>query len=418
MRPAALKSKERQAVMERREQKGLEIAATTKIMSKDGVWIVPSQSRGTKYTVSLKPELPHCSCPDYAKRNVKCKHIFAVEYTLQREQSGDAPPPVDKPPRPTYKQEWTAYNAAQVNERPKFLLLLHELCQGIEEPVQERGRPRMRFSDMIFAAVLKTYSMKSGRRFHSELSEAERLEYISHASHFNIVYRYLQSPTLTPYLHQLIAESSMPLRAIETDFAVDSSGFSTNRFARWYNVRWGREIDNRDWVKAHLMCGVKTHIVTSVMISGRDAHDSPFFEPLVEATAASGFSMRQIAADKAYASEDNMRVALRHKARPLIPFKVNVNPEKKSMLWQKLYHFYWYNSRDFEARYHTRSNVESIFSMIKIKFGERVRSKMRSAQENEVLCKVLAHNICVVIQSMFELNIAPDFWQGQLGAGN
>lgn len=404
--------------MERREQKGMEIAATAKIVSKDDVWIVPSQSSGTKYTVNLKPKLPHCTCPDYAKRNVKCKHIFAVEITLKREQSGDTPPPINKPPRPTYQQDWAAYNAAQVNERPKFLLLLHELCQGIEEPVQERGRPRMRFSDMIFAAVLKTYSMKSGRRFHSELSEAESVGYISRASHFNIVYRYLQSPALSPYLHQLIAESSMPLRAIETDFAVDSSGFSTNRFARWYNVRWGREIDNRDWVKAHLMCGVKTHIVTSVMISGRDANDSPFFEPLVKATAASGFSMRQIAGDKAYSSEENMRVALRHKARPLIPFKINANPEKKSMLWQKLYHFYWFNSREFESRYHTRSNVETVFSAIKRKFGERVRSKMRSAQENEVLCKILAHNICVLIQSIHELNLDATFWQGQLGADN
>ena len=30
-------------------------------------------------------------------------------------------------------------------------------------------------------------------------------------------------------------------------------------------------------------------------------------------------------------------------------------------------------------------------------------------QMNEVLCKVLCHNLCVVIQSMYELNITPEF---------
>jgi hypothetical protein len=29
---------------------------------------------------------------------------------------------------------------------------------------------------------------------------------------------------------------------------------------------------------------------------------------------------------------------------------------------------------------------------------------------NEVLCKILCHNICCVIQSMYELGIEPTFW--------
>ena len=59
--------------------------------------------------------------------------------------------------------------------------------------------------------------------------------------------------------------------------------------------------------------------------------------------------------------------------------------------------------------YHKRSNVESTFSMIKAKFGHNLRSKSRTAQINEVLCKVLCHNICCVIQSMHELGIEADF---------
>jgi hypothetical protein len=33
-----------------------------------------------------------------------------------------------------------------------------------------------------------------------------------------------------------------------------------------------------------------------------------------------------------------------------------------------------------------------------------------SAMVNEVLCKVLAHNICVLIQEQCELGVEPVFW--------
>jgi hypothetical protein len=49
--------------------------------------------------------------------------------------------------------------------------------------------------------------------------------------------------------------------------------------------------------------------------------------------------------------------------------------------------------------------------MIKRKFGGHVRSKSDTAMVNEVLGKVLAHNICCVIASQCELGIEPNFWK-------
>ena len=45
--------------------------------------------------------------------------------------------------------------------------------------------------------------------------------------------------------------------------------------------------------------------------------------------------------------------------------------------------------------------------MITAKFGERLRCKTETAQVNEALCKVLCHNLCVVIQSIYELGVEP-----------
>ena len=59
--------------------------------------------------------------------------------------------------------------------------------------------------------------------------------------------------------------------------------------------------------------------------------------------------------------------------------------------------------------YHKRSNVETAFSMIKAKFGGAVRSKIPVAQMNEILVKILCHNICVLIQGMYALGLEPEF---------
>ena len=48
--------------------------------------------------------------------------------------------------------------------------------------------------------------------------------------------------------------------------------------------------------------------------------------------------------------------------------------------------------------------------MIKAKFGGRLWSKSEVGRANEALCKVLAHNLCVLIQSIHELGITPTFW--------
>ncbi len=51
------------------------------------------------------------------------------------------------------------------------------------------------------------------------------------------------------------------------------------------------------------------------------------------------------------------------------------------------------SSRNIFRAYHPRSNIESTFSMIKRKFGDSVRSKGDLAMKNEVLAKVLCHNL-------------------------
>jgi transposase len=206
-----------------------------------------------------------------------------------------------------------------------------------------------------------------------------------------------------------------PLASIERDFAIDSSGFSTCRFFQWVDAKYNDPtlMDKRSWMKIHLSCGVQTNIVTAVEITDRRAGDALYFKPLVDATAKN-FTMREVSADKGYISRKNLQAAVDHNAMPYIPFKENSTGNskhyKQSTLWKNMYHFFAYNTDRFMAHYHKRSNVETTFHMIKSKFGDALRSKTESAQTNETLCKVLCHNICYLIQSMYELNLKPKFY--------
>lgn len=409
-----------------RQQRGLVIAATSKVQRADDGkrWFVPSQSgntgttRGNYYEVKPDTLKPYCSCPDFTARQQTCKHIFAVEYVIQREFTFDEETQTETVTetvtvKQTYRQEWTAYNRAQTNEKDRFLELLGELVKGIEEPIQTFGRPRIPLPEVVFANCYKVYSTVSGRRFASDLRDAQAKGYISKTPHYTSLSRYLENPMLTPFLKQLIEASSLPLQAVESDFAVDSSGFSTCRFVQWVKAKYSDKtlMNRHDWIKVHLMCGVKTNIVTSIEVTEPNANDCPEFVGLVKATGRN-FTMAQVSADKAYLSSENMQVVHDHHAQPFIAFKANSTTSKNhSAIWNRMFHFYSYNQKRFMECYHKRSNVETTFHMIKTKFGDRLRSKTRTAQINEALCKVLAHNLCCLVQSMYELGIEPTFWE-------
>ena len=402
-----------------REIKALQIAAKTQLKRKGNVWIVPSQAGHGDYEVRPDPQAPRCTCPDYEFRNARCKHIVAVEYVLMREEKPDGSTVVTETvkvvSRKTYTQDWKAYNTAQTQEKSEIQALLYELCRNVPEPDKRkgRGRPQLPLSDMIFSSTYKVYSTVSGRRFATDLREAKQRGYLSHLPHYNSVFNYLESEALTPYLNELITLSAAPLKSIESDFAVDSSGFSTGQFMRWLDVKYGTKEDRRQWLKLHLMVGVKTNIVTSVQVTDGYAHDYSFFKGLVDSTAKAGFLMKEVSADKGYLGASNMLATLQHGAIPYIPFKINSKAQSdygpKSTVWTRMLSFYNDHREEFLTHYHKRSNVETTFHMIKAKFGQRLRSKTLTAQINEALCKVLCHNLCVVIQSQHELGIEVDF---------
>jgi len=115
-----------------RAQRGYEIFKNDGVKEGFKSWKVTSQSKRISYFVDL--ELTRCGCEDFKNRNIKCKHLYAVEYHLKALQP---PEKVVSLKKQTYPQDWKKYNAAQTSEKAAFQYLLAELCKTIVEPPQE-----------------------------------------------------------------------------------------------------------------------------------------------------------------------------------------------------------------------------------------------------------------------------------------
>ena len=443
-----------------RQMRGLVIAAVCPIEKVRIGYRVPSQSGNGAYVVIPNGDDEWmCSCPDYEARALECKHIYAVQYAIQREEQGYTTKDAEKPdvyaaveppaqrwedktalsaptrsaapsssgPRtrpsrkglvpatadrehPTYRQDWPSYNMAQKNEKSHFRHLLSDLTALVEEPQAGMGRRPVSLSDRIFSLVYKVYEGFSWRRFDTDLREAVAAGFITTAASTSSLARFMDNQALTPLLLDLVLYSALPLRPFETSFSIDATGFSTSRFDRWFDEKWGQGTATRDWVKLHLICGNSTHIITCAATSDRRDHDNKHFHELVSQTGTY-FDMQEMSADKAYLDRKNLALVDGMGATLYTPFKSNTVPPRVNdhSAWARMYHRFMADYDNWVQHYHQRSNSESAISMVKRVFGDDLNSRNVVAQDNELLCKVIAHNLRVINQAMYERGLDPQF---------
>jgi hypothetical protein len=311
------------------------------------------------------------------------------------------------------KQDRRAYDASRVNEKPHFFNILGELRKEVVEPEYVTGHPPFPRSDMVFSLVYKVYSNLSSQRFQYDLREAQAKGMIGAVPSPNTLSEYMRDPSLTDVLRNLVTKSSLPLAGAETVFAADSTGFGIPLQRIWFNRHTGRREKKRTTIKLHVMVGVSSNIITCAEPSEGSASDRAYMGRLVEGTARY-FDISEVSADAGYLSGENMRAVLLAGGIPYIAFYKNcaLDADYKSTFWKDLLYLYKTRHPRFMDRYYLRNNVEASFASMKKKFGDRLRSKSTTGQFNEVLCKVLCHNICVLIHSMYQSGINPTAWAG------
>ncbi|HEB41636.1 MAG TPA: IS4/IS5 family transposase, partial [Candidatus Dependentiae bacterium] len=230
----------------------------------------------------------------------------------------------------------------------------------------------------------------------SILQDAQANGWIDHTPHFTTVIKYFNQPEITNFLLTLIEETSKELALIEKSFSIDATGFTSTMYKSWSGIRYEEPGRKRQFKKVHIMIGNKTQIITAIKVTHGHAADTKQFPNLLKSTA-NNFRVQKVCADKAYLSIKNYELSSKEGAIPYIPFKeISTRKHGKPRIWKTMYREFKEYPEHYNKAYHERSQVESTFSSIKRKFGERLFTRNNKAQENEILAKALAHNICTV----------------------
>lgn len=305
-------------------------------------------------------------------------------------------------------QDWPAYNAAQTQEKIQFKILAADLLHAVEEDSDPSpGRNGYDIRTRLFSLLLQSYTGKSARRLGSELEEARRQGYIPSVPHFNSVLNFYHDEHLPGLLHDLISITAHPLESVELDFTADATGFTASKYEEWQEAR-GRFDEAHQFKKLHAMSGVKTNVITAARVSEGPAHESPYFSSLVRQTAEH-FTIREISADKAYSSRDNLKEVSQQGGIPFIPFKSNATGRSRgAFVWSRMYDYFHEHHEEFMQHYHKRSNAETVFSMMKRKLTMKLRNEKDLSQRVELLLKCVAHNLIVLVHEMHELGIRVD----------
>lgn len=312
---------------------------------------------------------------------------------------------------PVYQsQDWHKYNLAKTNEKRVFYELLNELCQLIPETPYEFGRPSVPIKDLVFVCALKLYNAYSLRKIDYDIKLAESAGYIKKAPHYNRLSEFFNSESTYYLLQKLLTITALPLKELEDAYSMDASGFGSYQYDRWMRTRFSKpKTEWRNYVKGHVCIGTRTNVICSAEITYGNFSDVGQAEKILEPLKM--FNPKEVSGDKAYSCKKIFQMIDSMGATPFIAFKTNSNPNPKRApeIWTKMYSLFKNNKEVFMAKYHKRSNVETVFSMVKMRLGEFLKSKNYEAQRNELLMKFICHNICCLVQEIYENHVQIDF---------
>ena len=324
---------------------------------------------------------------------------------------------LDPPHRPADDRDWPAYDIASARYNEFFGAMLLKFREALPElPYNGTGRPPYPLRTQIAMCLGMVWSKLPSRKFPSWMRGAQGKGWIDPMAKFdpyyigkkpdpiyhrNTVTNAMKSPLLTPHLRDLVVATAMPFQPYVKKIAVDATGFTLGHTSHWNKAKHGSDRatcrQGHKWLKCNIVSEVHSNTVLAVDVSyGNEVHDSKHLPELLGQTVEH-FSFEQVSGDKAYLSHSIYELIESFGALPLIPFKSNTKPVPWSEhIWDKMYHMFSLHRDLWDSHYHLRSNVETTFAMIKANFGENIRSRTPIGHLNEVLCKLVCHNIWVL----------------------
>lgn len=169
---------------------------------------------------------------------------------------------------------------------------------------------------------------------------------------------------------------------------IDGTGHSKLKGSRHYYKRTGKRAKKKDYVKVVGLDDLSTQLVLALRIRKKVRHDNVDFKPTVN-RAARIVTLDTVTGDKGFDAQKNHDVVHKYGALLITPLKNKDVPihRTKGADRKKLKRYFP------TKKYHKRSKKETVWSVVKQKFGDAVTSLTFHMQKIELLCRYLAYNI-------------------------
>lgn len=169
---------------------------------------------------------------------------------------------------------------------------------------------------------------------------------------------------------------------------IDGTGHSKQRGSRHFYRRIGKRTKKKDFVKVSGVDDLNTQLVLAVRIRKKARHDNVDFAPSINRVARH-VTIDTVIGDKGYDAQKNHDLVHKHGALLITPLRNADVP-----VWRTNGADRKKLKRNFPTRkYHQRSKKETVWSVVKQKFGDFVTAIGFHMQKIDLLCRFLAYNI-------------------------
>jgi transposase len=204
---------------------------------------------------------------------------------------------------------------------------------------------------------------------------------------------------LTKILSRLIQISSLAFIDSEDTIICDSTWLGHHMYHGGYHLVYDKEHCALDkCTKVHIACLKNSKAIAFAKVTEGTVHDSPMLKELVMNVINNGFNIKNLLADAGYSSKANYSFCNHvNISNVFIDFqeRAKLRPDGRTP-WMKQLKVFKENPDVWHEKYRYRVVVEGIFSCIKKKHVNYLRSRQTDSRFNELLLKILVHNLTVI----------------------